>query len=59
MTCLRKNNDNNSKCREQAKSYLECRMDNQLMAREDWSKLGFHKEATATATSAKTVEKSQ
>lgn len=41
MSCLRKNNDNNSNCREEAKRYLECRMDNQLMAREEWSKLGF------------------
>lgn len=42
MSCLRKNNDNNSLCRLEAKEYLSCRMDNNLMAKEDWSKLGFN-----------------
>ena len=43
MKCLRLNKDNNSECREEAKSYLQCRMDNNLMAKEEWSKLGFDK----------------
>lgn len=51
MSCLRQNSDNNSKCRDQAKNYLECRMNNQLMAQEEWSKLGF----TSTATPANTA----
>lgn len=42
MSCLRQHSDDNSKCRQQAQDYLRCRMDNQLMAREEWSKLGFH-----------------
>jgi cytochrome c oxidase assembly protein subunit 19 len=41
MICLRESNNNSSKCRQEAKDYLACRMDNNLMAREDWSKLGF------------------
>lgn len=41
MSCLRKNNNSNTACREEAKDYLQCRMDNNLMAKEDWSKLGF------------------
>lgn len=41
MICLKTNNNNNSACREQAMAYLDCRMSNQLMAKEEWSKLGF------------------
>lgn len=41
MQCLRQNSNNNSACREESQSYLSCRMDNNLMAKEDWSKLGF------------------
>lgn len=41
MSCLRETRDDNSKCRLEAKDYLQCRMDNNLMVKEDWSKLGF------------------
>lgn len=41
MSCLSKNRDDNSLCRDQAKEYLQCRMDNDLMAKEDWPSLGF------------------
>lgn len=41
MSCLRKNNNSNTICRDEAKEYLQCRMDNNLMAKEEWSKLGF------------------
>ncbi|KAM6898447.1 cytochrome c oxidase assembly protein COX19 [Lycodopsis pacificus] len=41
MKCLRNNNFDNSLCRLQSKDYLECRMDNQLMAKEPLTKLGF------------------
>ncbi|XP_026480558.1 cytochrome c oxidase assembly protein COX19-like [Ctenocephalides felis] len=43
MRCLRENRNDNSKCRDEAQSYLGCRMDNELMAREDFAKLGFDK----------------
>lgn len=41
MICLRENSNQNSECRQLSKEYLECRMQNQLMAKEEWSKLGF------------------
>lgn len=41
MSCLRNNSDDNSLCRNQAKEYLQCRMDSNLMAKEDWKSLGF------------------
>lgn len=41
MSCLRENQDDNSLCRELSKEYLKCRMDNDLMAKEDWKSLGF------------------
>ena len=41
MICLRENGNQNTECREQSKDYLNCRMEKQLMAKEDWSKLGF------------------
>lgn len=42
MGCLRRHGDDNARCRPEAQAYLQCRMDHQLMAREEWSKLGFH-----------------
>lgn len=44
MSCLRENKDDNSLCREESKKYLNCRMDNNLMKKEEWSKLGFEDE---------------
>ena len=41
MICLRENGNNNTNCRTQSKDYLDCRMEKQLMAKEDWRKLGF------------------
>nr|XP_023016541.1 cytochrome c oxidase assembly protein COX19 [Leptinotarsa decemlineata] len=41
MKCLHTNKNDNSVCREVAKEYLGCRMENNLMHKEDWSKLGF------------------
>jgi len=41
MRCLRENHSNGSLCRLQAKDYLQCRMDRNLMAKEDWNKLGY------------------
>ena len=41
MVCLAENSHKNSACREQSKSYLECRMEKNLMAKEDLGKLGF------------------
>ncbi|XP_070579346.1 cytochrome c oxidase assembly protein COX19-like [Ptychodera flava] len=41
MSCLQQNRFDNGKCREEAKSYLQCRMDKELMAKEPLSKLGY------------------
>lgn len=41
MKCLRDSDNNNSVCREEAQNYLACRMDHNLMAKEEWPKLGF------------------
>lgn len=57
MGCLRNNQDDNSKCREQAQAYLQCRMDNNLMAREEWSKLGFDKSPQSAADGAADTNK--
>uniref|UniRef100_A0A1L8E052 Cytochrome c oxidase assembly protein COX19 n=1 Tax=Nyssomyia neivai TaxID=330878 RepID=A0A1L8E052_9DIPT len=41
MNCLHEKDDSNADCRIFAREYLECRMQNNLMAREEWNKLGF------------------
>ncbi|XP_055351775.1 cytochrome c oxidase assembly protein COX19-like [Paramacrobiotus metropolitanus] len=41
MQCLKTNGYDNSQCRVEAKNYLDCRMQKELMAKEEWSKLGF------------------
>lgn len=43
LKCLKQNRFNNEKCRAFSKEYLKCRMDNGLMAKEDWKNLGFDK----------------
>jgi cytochrome c oxidase assembly protein subunit 19 len=42
MRCLRENAHKNTECRLLARDYLQCRMDKNLMAKEDWGKLGFN-----------------
>lgn len=41
MNCLRNNREDISKCRDETREYLQCRMDHNLMAKEEWSYLGF------------------
>ena len=41
MECMRRNEFASHQCRDLSKAYLKCRMDNELMAKEDLSKLGF------------------
>ncbi|XP_062270292.1 cytochrome c oxidase assembly protein COX19 [Platichthys flesus] len=41
MKCLRDSSFDNSQCRMQSKDYLQCRMENQLMAKEPLERLGF------------------
>ena len=39
--CLRKNEQRNSECRVEMRDYLGCRMNTNLMAKEEWSHLGL------------------
>ncbi|XP_046855212.1 cytochrome c oxidase assembly protein COX19-like [Xenia sp. Carnegie-2017] len=41
MQCLKLNKNCNSKCRTESKLYLECRMERELMAKEDLELLGY------------------
>jgi cytochrome c oxidase assembly protein subunit 19 len=46
MNCLKNNNFVATLCREASKSYLECRMQNDLMFEEGMEKLGFDPKST-------------
>jgi cytochrome c oxidase assembly protein subunit 19 len=41
MACLKDHQNDTSACTRLARKYLECRMDNRLMAKQDLSELGF------------------
>ena len=41
LDCLKQNNQDHFPCKELSKAYLQCRMDNDLMAKEDMQNLGF------------------
>lgn len=45
IKCLSVNDNDNSVCRKEAQQYLDCRMKNNLMAKEEWRKLGFSNES--------------
>ena len=45
LDCLGQNDDAHHKCRDFSKDYLECRMEHQLMAKEDLKSLGYGKDA--------------
>lgn len=42
MQCLKRSGYDNGLCRSESKAYLRCRMERELMAQEDFKKLGFH-----------------
>ncbi|EFN72272.1 Cytochrome c oxidase assembly protein COX19 [Camponotus floridanus] len=46
MRCLADNRNQNTMCRDVAKEYLGCRMDHDLMTRDNWSNLGFESDET-------------
>lgn len=48
MTCLRRTDMENANCRDLSKAYLKCRMDNGLMAKEEWKALGYEDGAQRT-----------
>ncbi|XP_028968114.1 uncharacterized protein LOC100903233 [Galendromus occidentalis] len=41
LLCLQENASDSTPCKDLAKEYLRCRMENELMAKEEWSRLGF------------------
>ncbi|PIN20958.1 putative cytochrome c oxidase, subunit COX19 [Handroanthus impetiginosus] len=44
INCLKSSGHKSEKCRQFSKKYLECRMEKNLMAKQDMSELGFRKE---------------
>lgn len=51
MKCILQSDGDSTNCRDFAKNYLGCRMDNNLMAKEDWGKLGFPNEENSSKES--------
>lgn len=47
LLCLKESKNDSSSCRDLAKDYLRCRMENDLMAKEEWVKLGFKENETS------------
>lgn len=55
LECLSKKDADSSLCRDFTQKYLKCRMDTQLMAQEEWRKLGF-KDQDASTSKVKDVD---
>ncbi|KAF7978909.1 hypothetical protein HWV62_44431 [Athelia sp. TMB] len=54
MACLRQNGSTSTPCRILSKDYLDCRMNNGLMERDEWKNLGLSNlEQAESSTSAK------
>ncbi|KAJ0971792.1 hypothetical protein J5N97_019751 [Dioscorea zingiberensis] len=45
ISCLKSSGYQSERCRHFSKKYLECRMERNLMAKQDMSELGFGKES--------------
>eukprot|EP00562_Extubocellulus_spinifer_P002054 CAMPEP_0178478972 /NCGR_PEP_ID=MMETSP0696-20121128/4939_1 /TAXON_ID=265572 /ORGANISM="Extubocellulus spinifer, Strain CCMP396" /LENGTH=110 /DNA_ID=CAMNT_0020106365 /DNA_START=209 /DNA_END=538 /DNA_ORIENTATION=- len=50
LECLKEEKNKHHKCRELSKDYLQCRMDHELMAKENLDEMGFSKETEITET---------
>ncbi|KAJ2905071.1 Cytochrome c oxidase assembly protein COX19 [Zalerion maritima] len=56
LSCIRKVKGlNNDQCRGLAKDYLTCRMDKNLMAKDEFKNLGFVEPATSSASTTTTT----
>lgn len=55
MRCLHVNSRENTKCRQESKEYLQCRMNNNLMKKEEFSKLGY-KDITADSEISESIQ---
>mmetsp|Transcript_14010 Transcript_14010/g.39606 ORF Transcript_14010/g.39606 Transcript_14010/m.39606 type:complete len:93 (+) Transcript_14010:262-540(+) len=49
LACLKQEKGDSLECKLLSKKYLECRMDKNLMAREDLSKLGFRQKSVGNS----------
>ncbi|KAJ2972345.1 hypothetical protein NQ176_g7215 [Zarea fungicola] len=57
LACMKKARGvNEHECRGLAKSYLSCRMDRNLMARDEFKNLGFADDTSKTSTTGGTAE---
>jgi cytochrome c oxidase assembly protein subunit 19 len=50
MLCMQKCTQQSSQCRKQSRLYLQCRMEHDLMDKDELSALGFHDHKTASDT---------
>ncbi|KMT00922.1 hypothetical protein BVRB_9g221910 isoform B [Beta vulgaris subsp. vulgaris] len=57
LTCLKTAGHNSGKCKEFSKKYLQCRMEKNLMAKQDMSELGFRKDNEAEVSEGKESNK--
>ena len=57
LDCLKESSQQHNKCREFSKKYLECRMEKELMAKENLDDLGYSEEAKVS--NAKEYDKSK
>lgn len=57
LECLKEEKQQHHKCRELSKEYLQCRMDNELMAKENLDEMGYSEETRITE--AKEYDKSK
>lgn len=57
LSCIKRvKGVNEDECRELAKSYLACRMDRNLMAKDDFKNLGFQNPAEGGESAVKSAE---
>ncbi|XP_075664561.1 uncharacterized protein LOC142634160 [Castanea sativa] len=57
LSCLKSSGHTSEKCRHLSKKYLQCRMEKNLMAKQDMSELGFGKESNMEASGQKVDER--
>lgn len=52
LNCLKEQSEIHHKCRDYSRDYLQCRMDNELMARENLDDLGYSEQHTVEGAKA-------
>ncbi|XP_062087548.1 uncharacterized protein LOC133794346 [Humulus lupulus] len=56
LSCLKSYGHQSDKCRSFSKKYLQCRMEKNLMAKQDMSELGFGKEGDTEGSEEKATK---